>query len=79
MTKLDKKLREVIKLDELEIDGYVSDKILSQIKQVVLKEIIKEIHKQDCQYCRYKDCNKALGAIESLIKNLLTDIDRNLK
>lgn len=79
MTKLDKKLREVIKLDELEIDGYVSDKILSQIKQVILEEIMKD------EVVNYKWRGWRKGYIvanfvrSSDIKNLLTDTDRNLK
>ena len=42
MNKLDKKLRKIINIDELEINQYVPDEMISKIKQSILKAIMEK-------------------------------------
>ena len=83
---IDEQIRKSISIDEIEINQYVTDEIISQIKQSILKAIMKKLPKtigkwQDFSGVRTaspqtienkrRGYNKAIKEFESVIKEIL--------
>ncbi len=58
---------------------YKSDeKVISQIKQSILKAIMEEFRKGECMFCNHNgDCDKSILKFESVIKEILGDSKDN--
>lgn len=74
---IDEQIRKSISIDEIEINQYVTDEIISQIKQSILKAIMKrkpqliQLNALDVDLSKAVARNIVIKEFESVIKEIL--------